>query len=80
MTTACPQIRSEDEYDARLDQLDALLACIEEYEGRVHPIGEPTRWARIRFRWDQAWRWKIAPALFGGVLIVLIWIATVPAT
>jgi len=79
MTGCYPQIRNEYVYDARLDQLDALIACIQEYEARVHPIGEPTRWARIRFRWDQAWRWKIAPALIGGllgVLTALAWIAT----
>jgi len=65
-------IRDEDEYDARLDQVDALITCIEEYEVRVHPIGEPTRWASICFRWDQAWRWKIGPALFGALLVWLV--------
>ena len=68
MTGTYPQIRTEAQYEAWLEQLDALLNCIMEYENRVHPIGPPTRWARIRFRWDQAWRWKILPALIGGVV------------
>lgn len=67
-----PPICNEDEYDARLDQIDALITCIEEYEARVHPIGEPTRWASICFRWDQAWKWKIAPMLIGGLLVWML--------
>ena len=65
-----PQIRTEDEYDARLDQLDALVSCIMEYERRVHPIGEPTRWGRFCFAWQQRWRWLIAPMLIGLALSV----------
>ena len=79
MTGCYPQIRNEYVYDARLVQLDALITCIEEYEARMHPIGEPTRWGRICFRWHQRWMWKIAPMLVGvllGVLLVLVWIAT----
>jgi len=79
MTGYYPPIRDADEYDERLDQIDALVACIQEYEARVYPIGEPTRWGRICFKWQQRWRWGIAPALIGsllGILVVLLWIAT----
>ena len=72
MIGSYPSICNEDEYDARLDQIDALITCIEEYEARVHPIGEPTLWGRVCFRWDQAWKWQIAPAIFGGLLVWLV--------
>ena len=62
-----PQISNEAAYEARLEQLNALVNCVMEYEKRVHPIGRPTRWARIRFRWGQAWRWMMLPALIGGI-------------
>jgi len=67
-----PQIGNEAAYEARLEQLDALVDCIMEYENRVHPIGPPSRWARISFRWEQAWHWVIAPALAGATLGALV--------
>jgi len=66
-----PQIGNEAAYEARLEQLDALVDCIMEYENRVYPIGPPSLWARISFRWEQAWTWKIAPALVGVAIGVL---------
>jgi len=70
-----PQIRTEAEYEARFEQLDALADCVMEFENRVHPIEPPSRWARICFRWDQAWRWKIQPALAGVMIGVLLRVA-----
>jgi len=70
-----PQIGNEAAYIARLAQLDALVDCVMEYENRVHPIEPPSLWARLSFRWEQAWRWKIAPALVCVLLGALtVWL------
>jgi len=71
-----PQIGNEAAYEARLEQLDALVDCIMEYEERAHPIGPPSGWARLSFRCEQVWRWMIAPALVGATLgAVAVWMA-----
>ena len=66
----CIGIRDESEYEKRLADLDMLSALVSAYENDVYPIKPPTWWARIRFRWDQSWRWKMQPALYGACFML----------
>jgi len=72
------RIYTEEEYNARLEQLDALVDCVLEYEARMCPIEGPTFWWRVRSRWDQAWRQKVFPALIGLLLGILIALVLLP--
>ncbi len=77
---AYEKLRTEADYGAAVDRLAllvdddsvtpddkdllALLAAIEEYETEHYPIGEPTWWGRLWFRFEQKWLsrlWKKEP-------------------
>ena len=65
------RIETEDEYDVREAECLAILAALEEYDQRVHPMAEPTKLGALRYRWDMSWSWRIKYT-FGGALLGLI--------